>query len=56
MLIVMSLNPILTDELLKVNSALKPVFFVIEDSKISLVGDNEGGNAEDSTSKQGHVK
>ena len=31
MLIVMSVKPILTDELLKVNSALKPVFSVIED-------------------------
>ena len=31
MLIVMSVNPTLTDELLKVNSALKLIFSVIED-------------------------
>ena len=31
MLIVMSVKPTLTDELLKVNSALKPIFSVIED-------------------------
>ena len=30
MLIVMSVKPTLTDELLKVNSALKLIFFVIE--------------------------
>ena len=31
MLIVMSVKPTLADELLKVNSALKPIFSVIED-------------------------
>ena len=31
MLIIMSVKPILTDELLKVNSALRPVFSVIVD-------------------------
>ena len=31
MLIVMSVKPTLTDELLKVNSALKLIFFVMED-------------------------
>ena len=31
MLIVMSVKPTLTDELLKVNSALKPIFSVIEE-------------------------
>ena len=31
MLIVMSVKPTLTDELLKVNSALKSIFSVIED-------------------------
>ena len=31
MLIVVSVEPTLTDELLKVNSALKPIFSVIED-------------------------
>ena len=31
MLIVMSAKPTLTDELVKVNSALKPIFSVIED-------------------------
>ena len=31
MLIVMSVKPTLTDELLKLNSALKPMFSLIED-------------------------
>ena len=45
MLIVMSLKPTLTDELFKVNSALKPIFSVIEE-------DNEDRSEENSTSKQ----
>ena len=55
MVIVMSVKPTLTDELLKVNSVLKPIFSVIED-QCSGPEDNEVRNEEDSTSKQAHVK
>ena len=51
MCIVMSVKPTLTDELLKVNSALKIIFSVI-----SVVKENQVRNEEDSTSKQAHVK
>ena len=51
MLIVMSVKPTLTDELLKVNSALKSIFSVI-----SVVEDNEVRSEEDGTSQQDHVK
>ena len=49
--IVMSVKPNLTDELLKVNSALKLIFSVI-----SVVEDNEVRSEEDGISKQAHVK
>ena len=49
----MSVKPTLTDELLKVNSALKPIFSVIQDQ---CSEDNEVRNEEESTSKQAHVK
>ena len=52
MLIVMSVKPTLTDELLKVNSALKLIFSVIEDQ---CSGDNEVRSEEDGTSGQAHV-
>ena len=54
MLVVMSVRFTLTDELLKVNSVLKPAFSVIEDQ--CVVEDNEVRYEEDSTSKQAHVK
>ena len=47
MLIVKSVKPTLTDELLKVNSALKPTFSVIEDQRHE---DNEVRSEEDGTS------
>ena len=50
----MSLKPTLTDELLKVNSALTPVFSVIKDQCSG--GVNEVRSKEGSTSKQAHVK
>ena len=53
MLIVMSVKFTLTDELLKVTSALELIFSVIEDKYI--LEDNEVRNEEDSTSKQAHV-
>ena len=52
----MSVKPTLTDELLKVNSALKPIFSVIE---ISVVDGSEVRSEEDgisTVSKQAHVK
>ena len=52
MLIVMSVQPTLTDELLKVNSALKLIFSVIE---VQCSGGNEVRSEEDGTSEQAHV-
>ena len=52
MFIVMSVKPTLTDELLKVNSALKLIFSVIEDQ---CSEDNEVRSEEDGTSEQAHV-
>ena len=54
MLIVMSVKPTLTGELLKMNSALKLIFSVIEDQ--CIVEDNEVRSEEDGISKQAHVK
>ena len=51
MLIVMSIRPTLTDQLLKVNSALKSIYSVI-----SAVEDIKVRSQEDGTSKQAHVK
>ena len=50
MVIVMSVKPTLTDELLKVNSALKLIFSEIEDQCSSKVRSEEDG-----TSEQAHV-
>ena len=52
MLIVMSVKPTLTDELLKVNSALKSIFSVIEDQ---CSGGQWFPSEEDGTSEQTHV-
>ena len=51
MLIVMSVKPALTDELLKVNSALKLIFSVIEDQ----CSGGQVRSEEDGTSGQAHV-
>ena len=53
MLIVMSVKPTLTEELLKVNSALKLIFSIIEDQSVE---DNEVRSEEHGISKQAHVK
>ena len=53
MLILMSVKPTLTDELLKVNSSLKPIFSAIEDQ---CSGGQGSSKWEDSTSKQAHVE
>ena len=53
MLIVKSWKATLTDELLKVNSALKPIYSLW--SKISAVEGNEVRSEEDGTAKQAHV-
>ena len=53
MLIVMSVKPSLTDQLFKVNSALKSIFSMIEDQCSG--GHYEVRSEEDGTSKQAHV-